>query len=69
MPLPKGEGKGIMVSGFLTEVEGVLQKPNGQLCVEYLEIGDGRWWNSKLKENHVLNAIEAAEHRYPYALP
>ena len=66
---PKGRGKGIMISMFLTEVEGILRDEDGKPCVEYLEYGKNfeGYWDSDLMADHLRRAIKAAKARFPYA--
>ena len=66
---PKGRGKGLMISGFVTEIEGILRDEDGKPCVEIIEYGKagkGYWTNATMAA-HLRRAIRAAEYRFPFA--
>lgn len=59
-PRPKSHGKGIMVSGYMTELDGLID-------YELLEIGDGVYWHSELMVKQLRRVLAKAEKMYPYA--
>jgi hypothetical protein len=62
----KGEGAGYMVSGFLTELDGLLKDDKGEILVKYLQYGSGNWWHSELMQAHLKEAIAAFDKQYPW---
>jgi hypothetical protein len=64
----KSKGAGLMISAFITEIGGgILRDDVGRCGVEFLEYGNGNWWNSPKMLAQLKEAVEIRKRAYPFA--
>ena len=65
--MPKSKGRGIMVSAYICELAGGILKDGIIDSVEYLEYGQGLWWNSDRMVAQLMRVLDLAKKLYPWA--
>jgi hypothetical protein len=64
---PKNIGRGIMLSAFICEYTGGLLRNGEWQSVEFLEYGQGNYWNSQKMLFQLFEVLDAVEQMFPWA--